>query len=522
MFGSVKALIPDKKKVFFYYGFLSLFISVFLSAVSLYFFLLNDLDNKAKAAERILINQMEGIFSELKDVVDNTGPFCEESDVTRLRRLAFYSPTFKELGLFGQDFRVFCSNYGAVDIPIFSSIVARVKSSDDRKTVSLMRSQSLGDPTFFAFYQGNNGIGVNGLAPPVRFSALIDPIILPDYFYELTIGKRILSSNRDGMDSDIWNKRVVSLDDWSMILDVFFPSNLYWQRLYSLAPFICIGWLFLFLAFYSAYLVSVNYRRSIRHSIRRAIKNAEIDVYFQPVVSLNQGEPLELEALLRWKSVNHGQVSPLVVVNVASKLGLMDELTWMVIRKVGAFYREYPDQLIDIKTSVNVDRFSLLKESFAPKLASILEEYPELTGRLGLEVTETSALNCDELPLMVSRFEHIKALGIGLSVDDFGTGYSGLDFLRRFPYDTLKLDQVFIANLKDDQFTRQVLTSITILAKELGMKLVAEGVEREDQLDAVRLLGVDRVQGYYFCRPLPKDQIITWITENNKVEHATE
>lgn len=121
---------------------------------------------------------------------------------------------------------------------------------------------------------------------------------------------------------------------------------------------------------------------------------------------------------------------------------------------------------------------------------------------------------------MVSRFEHIKALGIGLSVDDFGTGYSGLDFLRRFPYDTLKLDQVFIANLKDDQFTRQVLTSITILAKELGMKLVAEGVEREDQLEAVRLLGVDRVQGYYFCRPLPKDQIITWIARNNSIENA--
>lgn len=520
MFGGVTALIPYKKKVLFYYGCLSLFISIPLFSVSLYLFLLHDLDNKTKAVENLLINQMEGIFSELEGVVDNAKLSCEEEDVTRLRRLAFYSSTFKELGLFGQDFRVFCSNYGAVDIPIFSSIVTRIESSAARKTVSLVHSKSLGDPTFFAFYQSVNGIGVNGLAPPVRFSTLIDPIILPDYFYELTIGKRILSSNRDGMDSDIWNKKVVSLDDWSMTLDIFLPSNLYWQRLQSLAPFTLIGWLILLFVFYTTHLVSVYYRRSMRHCIRRAIKSAEIDVYFQPVVSLNPGESLEMEALLRWQSLNHGYVSPLVVVKVASELGLMDELTWVVIRKVGAFYREYPDQLIDIKTSVNVDRFSLLKESFAPKLASILEEYPELKGRLGLEVTETSVLNHDELPLMVSRFEHIKALGIGLSVDDFGTGYSGLDFLRRFPYDTLKLDQVFIANLKDDQFTRQVLTSITILAKELGMKLVAEGVEREDQLDAVRLLGVDRVQGYYFCRPLPKDQIITWIARNNSVENT--
>ncbi|WP_254682289.1 EAL domain-containing protein [Marinomonas sp. FW-1] len=460
---------------------------------------------------------MEGIFSELKRVVDNAQLSCEEDDVKRLKRLAFYSDTFKEFGLFDRDFRVFCSNYGAVDIPIFSSIVNRIERAAERKTVSLVHSKSLGNPTLFAFYQGENGIGANGLAPPVRFSTLIDPIILPNYFYELTIGKRILSSNRNGIDSDIWNKEVVSLDDWSMRLDVYLPSNLYWQRLHSLIPFIFIGWLFLFFAFYNAHLIGIYFRRSLRHCVRRAIKNAEIEVYFQPVVSLNPGEPLELEALLRWKSLNHGQVSPLVVVKVASQLGLMDELTWLVIRKVGAFYREYPDQLIDIKTSVNVDRFSLLKESFAPKLVSILEEYPELIGRLGLEVTETSALNHEELPVMVSRFEQITALGIGLSVDDFGTGYSGLDFLRRFPYDTLKLDQVFIANLKDDQFTRQVLTSISILAKELGMKLVAEGVEREDQLNDVRLLGVDRVQGYYFCKPLPKDQIITWMTFNNAV-----
>lgn len=111
---------------------------------------------------------------------------------------------------------------------------------------------------------------------------------------------------------------------------------------------------------------------------------------------------------------------------------------------------------------------------------------------------------------MVSRFEHLKVLGVGLSVDDFGTGYSGLDFLRRFPYDTLKLDQIFIANI-DDPFTRQVLTSVTQLAKELGMDLVAEGVERQDQLDAVKALGVDKVQGYYFSQPLPKDQVIAWV-----------
>lgn len=174
-------------------------------------------------------------------------------------------------------------------------------------------------------------------------------------------------------------------------------------------------------------------------------------------------------------------------------------------------FRQNAELLKDIRISVNVDRHSLIHEDFAPTLAKVMDEWPELKGRLGLEVTETTALNSIELPLMVSRFEHIKALDIRLSVDDFGTGYAGLDFLRRFPYDTLKLDQIFIASLKEDQFTRQVLTSVTKLAKELNMEVVAEGVEREDQLEAVRELGVERVQGYYFCRPLPTDQVLEWL-----------
>lgn len=221
-----------------------------------------------------------------------------------------------------------------------------------------------------------------------------------------------------------------------------------------------------------------------------------------------------MEALIRWHSPYHGNVSPPFIVEMSEKLGLIDELTWMVIRKVGDFYREYPAQLSGISISVNVDRHSLLKQEFAGTLAHILTEYPELKDRLVLEVTETSVLNAVDLPIMVSRFEHIKTLGVSLSVDDFGTGYAGLDFLRRFPYDTLKLDKVFTDSLQDDQFTCQVLTSMTKLAKELNMELVAEGVEREDQLEAVRALGVDRVQGFYFCRPLPRQNVIAWLEQN--------
>lgn len=514
VFKNITGIVPSRKRVIFFYTFFSLFITLALFTLGLYIYLLNDLDDRTDAAKNALSDRMNGIFFELKQVADESSLACEKPDLKRLRRATFYSPTLKEIGLFNSNFLVYCSSVGPTNFTIYKSISSRIKNSADRKTVSLVSSNTLGESTFFAFYQRPDGLGVNGLAPPDSIAVVVDQILLPDYFYELTIGKQIFSSNRDGIDSNVLAKQEVSLADWSMSLAVFFPSSLYWCNLLSLWPFILISWGFLFAVFYISHLVLIYYRRSLRHCIKRAIKNNAMDVHFQPIVSLKEGGFHEMEALIRWRSFRHGQVSPLVIVDMADRLGLIDDLTWMVIRKVGDFYREYPEQLRDIKISVNVDRHSLLKECFAPNLSLILDEYPELKGRLGLEVTETSALDSAELPLMVSRFEHIKTLGVGLSVDDFGTGYAGLDFLRRFPYDTLKLDQIFIASLKDDQFTRQILTSVTKLAKELNMELVAEGVEREDQLNAVRELGVDRVQGYYFCRPLPKEQVIAWFEEN--------
>jgi len=514
MFKSIGSIAPSKKKFFFCYGLFSLFLCFLIFALGLYVYLLKDLEEKANNAQTVLTARMNDIFFELKNIADESEFSCEKEDINHLRRATFYSPTFKEFGLFNAEFRVYCTTYGARDFAIFSSIVDRIKASNERKTVSLVRSHSLGENTFLAFYQNESGLGVNGLAPPTILAADMDYWLLPDFPYELTIGKQAVVSSEQGSESSMLAKRVETLDDWAIALVVFLPSRLYWHCFFSLLPVVVISCILFCLILCTFHWSVLYYRHSLPHSIKRAIKDSAMDIYFQPIVSLKAGEFHEMEALIRWHSPYHGQISPLVIVEISERLGLIDDLTWMVMRKVGDFYREYPEQLTNINTSVNVDRYSLLKECFVPTLVGILEEYPELKGHLGLEVTETSALTPSELPLMVSRFEHIKALGIRLSVDDFGTGYAGLDFLRRFPYDTLKLDKIFISSMQDDQFTRQILTSITKLAKELNMELVAEGVEREDQLNAVRELGVDRVQGYYYSRPLPKDEVIEWIETN--------
>ena len=511
----IMKLKPFKKGIAFYYGIFSLLLSLIIFSTGLYFYLLKDLNDKSKVAENALIYRMDGIFRELKHVVDDASISCEKEDIKRLRHKTFYSPFFKEFGLFNEDFRVYCTNFGARDFGIFSTIKNRIKQSKDHTTVSLVKSHTLDEKTFLAFYLGENGIGANGLAPPHSLSMDVNHLLLPDYPYELTIGKQALVSKELQINSRILEKKVVSLDDWAMTLKVYFPLNVYLDKVVTLLPFGVFLWVLLWLVFCTLHSGFLYYRRSLPHCLKRAIRDSNMEVYFQPVVTLDKNRIHDMEALIRWRSPYHGQVSPLSIIEVAGRLNLLDELTWMVMRKVGQFYRDNEKVLNSVITAVNVDRYCLLKDDFMPSFIKILEEYPELKGRLGLEVTETSALTATELPLMVSRFEHIKALDIRLSVDDFGTGYSGLDFLRRFPYDTLKLDRVFIASLKDDQFTQQVLSSITKLAKELKMKIVAEGVEREDQLEAVKALGIDSVQGYYFCAPLPPEQVLVWIKEND-------
>ena len=515
MFTRITTLTPLKKSLIASYAIVSLLLSLLAFASGLYFYLLKDLNDKSLSAENALIYRMDEIFRELKFVVDDASLACEIEDIKLLRNKTFYSPIFKEFGLFNEDFRVYCTNFGSKDFGIFSTIKNRIKQSKDHTTVSLVKSYTLGEKTFLAFYLGDNGIGANGLAPPNSLSIDIDYLLLPDYPYELTIGKQALVSKELQIDSEILEKKVVSLDDWAMTLEVYLPLNVYVNKAMALLPFGFVLWLVLWVASCAIHCGFLYLRRSLPHCLKRAIRGNDMEVYFQPVITLGDNKIHDMEALIRWRSPYHGQVSPLSIIEISGRLNLLGELTWMVIRKVGQFYRDNEVILKDITTAVNVDRYCLLNDDFVPTFIKILDEYPELKGRLGLEVTETTALTETELPLMVSRFEQIKALNISLSVDDFGTGYSGLDFLRRFPYDTLKLDRVFIASLKDDQFTQQVLTSMTNLAKELNMKIVAEGVERKDQLDAVKALGIDSVQGYYFCAPLPPEQVLTWIAEND-------
>ncbi|GAB3484076.1 hypothetical protein GCM10027340_19090 [Marinomonas epiphytica] len=478
-----------------------------------YWLLASKLTDTAQIARVELNERMDGIFSELKLVADNSVHSCHQEDIARLRRDTFFSPIFKEYGLFNQQYRVYCSNLGPTNFSLFSTIIERIVASPEQKTVSLVRSKTLGENSFIAFYLNDKGIGVNGLAPPQE---LLDDMswVHNDFAYQLKLGQQVMSSH-DNLDSNnALEVERVALEDWSISLELSLPRHLFFERLVQLIPWMLITLLVLTLAAYFVHSAFIYYLSSLSYCVKKAIKNNEMRVHFQPIVPLKKGLPVELEALLRWQSPIHGQVSPLTVIEVATRLGMLEQLTWNIVRRVGAFYRNNPQQLADIKTAINIERSSLLKENFVSQLQGILGEFPELKHKIVLEVTETDVLAEKEVSIIMQRFDEIKRLGVDLSVDDFGTGYSGLDFLRRFPYDTLKLDRFFVEALQEEQVTRQMLGSVTHLAKELNMQLIAEGIERKDQLEAVQALGIDRAQGYFFCRPLDKEKILQWLTEH--------
>lgn len=511
MLKNVFAWTPVNGKWLSIYAGIALAFCLLTFPSALYLHLTSELEERSAYASTALQKKMQTIFSELKNVVDEANADCSDDHIKHLQRATFYSSLVKGYGLFDETFKVYCTSDGPTNFYIFSSIIERIEASPKNITVSLVRSKNLGEPTVFAFYVGDKGIGANALVSPEDLTEEIAWWLTEDFPYQLKVGQRLSSSHQDFSQLNILADKKIDFVDWSLTLDVVLPKATYWKQLCGLFGWIFGTWIALTLLLRGGHLLVEQYRRSLTFSLKKAIKSGQLEVHYQPIITLNPHEVHEMEALIRWNSPFHGSVSALKIIELTERLGLMRELTWIVVRKVGELYRQHFTSLQHIRTSINVDRHTLIEDDFLSELSNLLEEYPELKGRLGIEVTETSILSNDEMTAMVERLDAIKALDIRLSVDDFGTGYSGLDFLSRFPYDTLKLDQVFIASLNDDQYAQQILVSVIQMAKDLNMGLVAEGVEREDQLTAIASLGVERVQGYYFSRPLEEQKILSWL-----------
>jgi EAL domain-containing protein (putative c-di-GMP-specific phosphodiesterase class I) len=209
-----------------------------------------------------------------------------------------------------------------------------------------------------------------------------------------------------------------------------------------------------------------------------------------------------VEALLRWRHPAHGLMLPDRFVPVAEQFGLIDEIGAWVMERALAQVRAWSDAGIGpVRVSVNVSARQLAGDRLPRHVAALLAKYGVAASCLEIEVTESAIMQ--DVTAAVRPLHALRSLGARVAIDDFGTGYTSLGFLKRFPVDVLKIDRSFVAGVADGAFDGAVVRAVTTLARGLGVRTVAEGVEAQAQLERLRALDCDVVQGFLLCRPLP-------------------
>ena len=245
-------------------------------------------------------------------------------------------------------------------------------------------------------------------------------------------------------------------------------------------------------------------RLQLEADLRDALAQQQFFLHFQPIVAPRDGRVRGFEALLRWRHPAHGIVSPGEFIPVVEETGLIEPIgAWVLgeaCRQLRDWQRDFDPEL---SMSVNVSAVQFTGGELVGVVTRALAETGIAPASLKLELTESAVMADAEHALAV--FAQLKGLGILVSLDDFGTGYSSLSYLRRLPIDTLKIDRSFVSKLDCFEDKRQIVEVVLMLARALGLDVVAEGVETEAELDLLREMGSDLVQGYYYYRPLAPD-----------------
>jgi diguanylate cyclase (GGDEF)-like protein len=251
-------------------------------------------------------------------------------------------------------------------------------------------------------------------------------------------------------------------------------------------------------------------RLAMLGDLRNALEHHDLQVYLQPKLDLATGVVIGVEALARWLHPQRGWVSPEDFVHVAEETGLIKQLTDNVLEMSIEQMGRLRDQGHHLGLAVNLSTHDLLDELLADRVLRRLEQYDMDPALLTLEITESSLLI--DAPRARTTIDRLNRAGIRLSVDDFGTGYSSLSYLRRLPVSELKIDRSFVSNLLLEDQDEVIVKSIIDLGHNLGMQVVAEGVETDEVMNRLRGFGCDVAQGFGICRPIPLDQFLTWLS----------
>ena len=249
-----------------------------------------------------------------------------------------------------------------------------------------------------------------------------------------------------------------------------------------------------------------GYDENSVRQLRRAVENEEFVVHYQPQIDIESGAIAGAEALVRWKHPERGLLPPADFISLAEKSGLIVPIGKWVLRKACARAQEcHQAGFLGFRVAVNVSPKQLQQGNLRETIAQTLIETELEPDCLELEITETSMMENAESE--VETLASLREMGVKIAIDDFGTGYSSLGYLKNLPIDSVKLDQSFVKGATTDPDDAALVMAVVTLAHNLRLKVIAEGIETEDQLKFLRLLRCDRGQGYLFGKPAPADPI---------------
>jgi len=275
-------------------------------------------------------------------------------------------------------------------------------------------------------------------------------------------------------------------------------------------------------SFFNKNMSDIVVRRvEIEKGLRNALQNNEFEIYYQPQIDIINNKIKGFEALLRWNNFELGRISPAEFIPVAEKSGLIIPMGDWIIKTTCLQNNLWKSKGYIYDTiAINLSAVQLQNDKFEENLKRIISETGVNPRFVELEITESILMK--DFEKSVKLLTEIRDLGINIALDDFGTGYSSLSYLKQLPINTLKIDKSFIDNIATNEREKAIVDGIIQLAQKIDLDVIAEGVETKQQIKLLQSIGCNQIQGYYFSRPLPADEIeekflkINWSEAHNK------
>ncbi len=255
---------------------------------------------------------------------------------------------------------------------------------------------------------------------------------------------------------------------------------------------------------------SVN-RLTLINALHDAIRNDELTLHYQPIIKIKNRKLWGLEALARWTHKDLGQIPPAEFIPIAEQSGIIKELTLWMLETAFKQYQKWQKNGKKFILSVNLSVKDIQDAEFSSKIKGLLKQYEISAKKINVEITESTMMSDSRRAYDV--ITELTQLGLSISIDDFGTGFSSLSYLKQLPTQCIKIDRTFVCDMLEDDNDAVIVRSTIDLAHNMGRTVIAEGVENKEILDILEILGCDYVQGFHLCKPMPAEQVSSWLAK---------